>query len=278
MIDILLATYNGEKYLRQQLDSIFAQTNQDWQLLIRDDGSVDGTLSIIEDYMSRYPGRVRLISDNKGRLGVCLNFGELLNYSTAEYIMFSDQDDVWLPYKIEITLHTMQCSEKLYPGIPLLVHTDKKVVDSGLNVLAESGWEYFNRSPMRGNDLIGMIVDCPVQGCTILMNRLAKEVCAPIPKEAISHDYWSAILVAKSGRVVYSSVATVLWRRHSNSITPTKRRDAWYLLTRMFVRTDQIKFYRRLRKMVEKSGCGVSWWSVLKKKIASVAASFFHSL
>jgi glycosyltransferase involved in cell wall biosynthesis len=277
MIDILMATYNGEKYLKRQMDSILSQTCQEWKLLVRDDGSVDGTLSIIEDYMSRYRGRIRLISDDKGRLGACLNFGELLKYSTAEYIMFSDQDDVWMPYKIEITLHTMQCSEKLYPGIPLLVHTDKKVVDSELNVLAESGWEYFNRSPMV-NDLIGMIVDCPVQGCTILMNRLSKEVCAPIPKEAISHDFWSAVLVAKSGRVVYSSVATVLWRRHSNSLSPTKRRDAWYLLTRMLVRTDQIKFYRRLRKMVEKSGCGVSGWSVLKKKLTSEAARFFHSL
>ena len=101
MIDILMATHNGEEYIGQQLDSIFAQTNQDWQLLCRDDGSNDSTVSIVTQYMTRHPGRIKLLSDNKGRLGVGLNFGELLEHSNADYIMFADQDDVWLPEKID---------------------------------------------------------------------------------------------------------------------------------------------------------------------------------
>ncbi len=89
MIDILMATYNGEKYLRHQLDSILTQSYKEWQLLIRDDGSNDNTANIIKEYLEKYPGKIKLIVDNDFHIGASLNFARLLEHSTSEYIMFS---------------------------------------------------------------------------------------------------------------------------------------------------------------------------------------------
>jgi len=142
MIDILLAAYNGERFLKQQIDSILAQSNQDWQLLIRDDNSSDSTVNIIKDYTVKYPHKIRLIEDDRGRLGPALNFGKLLEHTDNDYVMFSDQDDVWLPDKIDLTLNTMKDAEEIYPNMPILVHTDLKVVNEDLKIIADSLWSY----------------------------------------------------------------------------------------------------------------------------------------
>jgi glycosyltransferase involved in cell wall biosynthesis len=87
MIDILLATYNGEAYLRQQIDSILAQTFQKWHLIIRDDGSCDNTRNICTEYVERYPDRIQMLEDNLGNLGIHKNFETLLKSATNEYII-----------------------------------------------------------------------------------------------------------------------------------------------------------------------------------------------
>ena len=112
-ISICMATYNGEKYLKEQLDSILAQVNTDWKLLIRDDGSEDSTIEIIEDYAEKYPDKIELTTDSFGRLGPCMSFSRLLDLADAEYIMFCDQDDVWLSNKIALTLGAMKQAEQI---------------------------------------------------------------------------------------------------------------------------------------------------------------------
>ena len=100
-VDILLATYNGERFLQKQIDSILQQTYSNFTIYIRDDGSKDGTIKIIKDYAQKYPNKILFIEDILGNLGVTQNFNELMKYSSANYIAFSDQDDIWLPQKIE---------------------------------------------------------------------------------------------------------------------------------------------------------------------------------
>jgi glycosyltransferase involved in cell wall biosynthesis len=112
MVDILMATYNGEKYIRQQLDSILSQTYEQWLLYIRDDGSTDNTVEIINNYIKKYPDKIILINDEKKGLGAKLNFGETMKFSKNDYTMFVDQDDVWMNYKISKSLDIMEKQEK----------------------------------------------------------------------------------------------------------------------------------------------------------------------
>jgi glycosyltransferase involved in cell wall biosynthesis len=218
MIDILLATYCGERFLKEQIESVLSQTCGGWRLLVRDDGSNDTTIDIIRDYTGRFPERIKLISDNLGNLGVAQNFGRLLEVSDAEYIMFCDQDDVWLPGKIELTLQAMKEAEKKYPDTPLLVHTDLKITDTDLNIAADSFWRCAKIEPETGGELRKIIYRNVVTGCTMMINRLAKRAAVPIPPEARIHDWWIAMNAAKYGKIVSVRSPTVLYRQHSGNV------------------------------------------------------------
>jgi glycosyltransferase involved in cell wall biosynthesis len=212
-----MATYNGEQFLRQQLDSILDQSNRDWQLLIRDDGSDDNTVHIIEEYVGRLSDRIRLVTNNGSRLGASLNFGQLLEQADAEYIMFSDQDDVWLPNKIELTLNAMKAAEQVYPDRPILIHTDLKVTDSELNIIADSLWSYQKLFPEAGDDLNRIMAQNVVTGCTVMINKKAKTVSIPVPHEAVMYDWWLALNVCRHGKIIYVSIPSVLYRQHSRN-------------------------------------------------------------
>ena len=138
-IVILLATYNGEKYIKEQLDSILLQTYSNIEVIARDDMSNDKTLEILKSY------NINIVKSIEN-LGVKKSFSELLNYasrnSNSDYFMFCDQDDIWEKRKIELTLRKMLEMEKKSPSIPILVHTDLNVVDSCLNIIDNSMWTY----------------------------------------------------------------------------------------------------------------------------------------
>ena len=218
MIDILLATYNGEKFLKEQIESILSQTCGNWKLLIRDDGSNDNTIDIINAFSQRYPDKIELIKDADGNIGPAQNFSRLLQNSTGQYVMFCDQDDVWLPKKIETTLNKIKETENIYPNIPLLVHTDLKVVDADLNTIAESFWSYNKIDPERDSIPERIIYRNTVTGCTAMINKKAKQIAAPIPKFVRLHDWWIALNVAKYGRIFYISEPAVLYRQHRENV------------------------------------------------------------
>ena len=132
MVEILLATYNGKKYLKQQLDSLLNQTFEDFKIIIRDDSSKDKTMDIIMEYKEKYPEKIKVIEDDVKCGSSVSNFMQLIKHATAPYIMFCDQDDYWLPNKIEISLKKMR-QEENDKNKPILIYTDYKVVDSNLN-------------------------------------------------------------------------------------------------------------------------------------------------
>src|SRR6266540_3047829 len=122
-LDILMAVFNGGDYVAKQLDSIFEQTYQNWRLLVRDDGSSDGTVILLNQFINVHPDKIKLISTDNPNLGAFRNFSELISHSKADYIMFCDQDDVWLPRKIEISFQRMEELESSFgKDTPLLVH------------------------------------------------------------------------------------------------------------------------------------------------------------
>lgn len=213
-VDVLLATYNGARFLPEQLTSIQAQTYRDWRLIVRDDGSTDGTPSIIEAFAQRHGDRVRILRDGRPRLGACANFAATLEASDADYFMFCDQDDVWLPHKIAQTLAEMRRAEQgAEPGAPCLVHTDLRVVDEALASIADSFVRYQRMDPAHctPRDLLSMN---QVTGCATMVNRSLLAMALPFPAEVVVHDWWCAVL-SGSGRRAFIDAPTLLYRQHA---------------------------------------------------------------
>jgi glycosyltransferase involved in cell wall biosynthesis len=271
-----MATYNGQEYLKKQIDSIFAQSNQDWQLLIRDDGSCDNTISIIKDYMARFPDRIKLITDKDCHLGASLNFGKLLECADTEYIMFSDQDDLWLPNKIKLTLNTMKTAELIYPDKPILVHTDLQVIDSELKTIANSLWSYQKLFPETGDSLNRIMAHNVVTGCTVMINKKARAVSIPVPDEAVMYDWWLALNVCRHGKVIYVSIPSVLYRQHSrNRLGAQKAREIniIHFLKKLCRLKKLLSAHYRMLKRFDPHA---SFWLLLLNKVLIKTAQLFR--
>lgn len=244
-IDILLAAYNGEDYISNQIKSILNQTYLDYKLYIRDDLSTDTTKAILSFYAKNFPRIVQIVDlhNKHHRLKINGNFSKLLEYSTSNYIMFSDQDDVWLPNKIKMSMNKMLEMENKYgKDKPLLVHTDLKIVDCNLNTISSSFWKYQNLNPKQGKNLGRLLLQNVVTGCTMMINKPLKNLVLPIPSEAIMHDWWIALVAVTFGKVDYIKTPTVLYRQHDNNDTGAKKWGIQYVINRVLNR-NQIKEY-----------------------------------
>ena len=219
MIHILMSTYNGARYLAEQIDSILAQTYTDWRLYIRDDGSTDDTLRIVQNYAKK-DKRITVLEDSDN-LGACRSFERLLQTSDgAEYYAFADQDDVWRPDKLAILLKAMQEAEQEYPKLPIVVHSDLQVVDAQLKEIAPSFWQYSNLRPDIVDANLHYLAICnTVTGCAMLFNRAARTYSLPFPQTAYMHDAWVALAAAaKGGKVIPLSATPIAYRQHSTNV------------------------------------------------------------
>lgn len=222
MIDILMATYNGERYIEQQLESIINQSETNWRLLIRDDCSQDNTRQIIQRYQIKYPDKIIFVPSTEPSGSAMNNFFQLLDYAENEYIMFADQDDVWKPDKIALTLKKMHEMEKQYgKETPLLVHTDLCVVDETLHTINPS---IFAMQDMdyRRDKLNNLLVTNIVTGCTMLFNQSVLKFLKEKPKTAVMHDMWIALVASAFGRIGFINEATILYRQHGKNANGAK--------------------------------------------------------
>lgn len=218
-VTIIMTTYNGEKYVGEQIDSILASTYQDFELFIYDDGSRDNTMSILQDYNKLYPSKIRLFQ-NEANLGVTANFLQALCKSTMDYIMFCDQDDVWKPNKIAVTLRRMRHMEgQLGKNIPLAVFTDAIIVDSQLSTLKDSFFCSSHLDPKK-TDLPHILMENKLIGCTVMVNAALRKVLQsnPLPTCAKFHDWWLALIASSMGRIGFVNEGTILYRQHSANI------------------------------------------------------------
>lgn len=218
MIDILLSTYNGEKYLAEQIESLLNQTYTEWTLTIRDDGSNDGTISIIEKYAAEYPDKIKFLEEEKINLGYIKSFERLLQYSSAEYIMFCDQDDCWLSDKIELSINAIKQQEYTHGNsTPILVHTDLYVTDEKLNIRHESFARYSGLDINFIEKNIHYLGICnTVTGCATLFNKALKETMLPFNPSCI-HDEWAGICAKKYGILLFIPQSTILYRQHGKN-------------------------------------------------------------
>lgn len=223
-VEILLATFNGEKYINELFESLLNQTYKNWKVLIRDDGSTDSTLFIINELEGLYPEKVKVVRDDKGRLGVRQNFHELLKNSRAKYIFFCDQDDIWLNQKIQLSLNKMLRLENTYStNIPILIHTNMKLINDSKEIISNSFWNDFSIRPERMYFPEALLLRTIITGCTILINKAAKEKILPIPELPIMHDTWISLKMVKFGKIDNIYTPTILYRQHGSNVFGIKQ-------------------------------------------------------
>ncbi len=218
-VSIVLSTYNGESYVEEQINSILSSSYQDIDLYIRDDGSSDRTMEILERYLNDAPEQFHVLR-NESNLGVTLNFLQGVCDTTADYIMLCDQDDVWKPNKIGDTLKRMRHMEaQLGKENPIAVFTDATVVDGSLNKLHDSFFRTGKLDP-RKTDLPHILMENKLIGCTVMINASLRRILKSrhLPKKARYHDWWLALIAASCGKIGFLPEQTILYRQHGNNV------------------------------------------------------------
>lgn len=232
-----MSTYNGERFIGEQIESIRSQTFRDWTLLIRDDGSTDATLKIVRDAMASDP-RIALLQDSHGNVGPWRSFGLLLRAACEggwSYIFFSDQDDVWLKSKMATQIDLLRAEEASRGRAPVLVHSDLIVVDSALRQIHPSFSEYQHMAYDPADPLGTLLIHNTVVGCTIAINAALASLADPLPADS-PHDWWLALCAASAGRIASIKGSLVLYRQHAgNTIgARTRRSSLWGFLRTPF--------------------------------------------
>ena len=222
MISVCMATYNGERFIREQLDSILVQLSPEDELIISDDGSNDSTLDIIKSYKD---SRIKLYNFDrdksyyrKSSYLVTTNFENALLKASGDYIFLSDQDDVWLPGKVDA------CKEKLH-SYDLVIH-DSIVVNSKLETLYHSYFDFINIK--RG--FLSNFIKIKYLGCCMCFNRKILDYVIPFTYN-VSHDTWIALLSELSFKVYLLRKPFLLYRRHGKNISMASNKSTnplWY--------------------------------------------------
>ena len=222
---VLLAAYNGEKHLREQLDSLRAQTDPDFSVLMQDDGSTDGTAALLEN-ACREDSRFRLAGESGCGLGPAGNFLSLIRQSDADRILLCDQDDVWEPEKIARLKQAIEQAEASWGAeSPLLVHSDCRLMREDGELLPETFFHHQGWDPAAVT-LPRLLVQNNVTGCTLIMNRPLINLIARYgqAKDLFMHDWFIALTAASFGHVLFLPEPLTCYRQHGeNAVGASKK-------------------------------------------------------
>ena len=221
-IDILMATYNGEKYLSEQIDSILSQTYSNFNLYIADDASSDNTVNILMEYEKK-DARIKVFF-NKKNIGSTNTFKFLLTKVKSEYYMLCDQDDIWNNNKIELSY------AKIVEKNADLIFTDLEVVDENSNIMFSSfnrlkGYiKKIKRTENSDKNLLMVYLYNVVTGCTIISKKIyIKKILEFEGNKDIIHDHFIALIVAAKGKICYMDTPTIKYRQHINNQIGVKK-------------------------------------------------------
>ena len=218
LIAICLASYNGEKYITEQLESIFAQNYPYFKLYIADDRSTDNTVNIVKTFQDRFVDQIYL-TVNDSQLGVVKNFETLLSHCKEKYITLADQDDIWEPDKLTHQLEAMLQLEKESATKACLVHSDLTMIDENAKVIADSYFHFREYRLNQKKDLGHILGPSGVMGNTLMINRELRDKSLPFPPELEVHDYWIAIVAELYGRRKTLQKPLVRYRIHNRNIS-----------------------------------------------------------
>ena len=234
MISVCMATHNGEEYIKEQIDSILPQLSDEDELVISDDGSSDDTLSIIKSIEDK---RIRLVLNTNCRRGLSKveratsNFENALRHAQGDFIFMADQDDVWLPYKVQLTMNALQDTD--------YVVSDCFIVDKNLDILHDS--RFYRGCGLTKNRWKALVSPTPYQGSCAAFRRTVLEKALPFPKGIQSHDRWIGYVASFFFDYLILDESLIYHRRHSSSVSTAsvgKSRDTflnkvWYRLIYM---------------------------------------------
>jgi len=234
-ISVLMSTYNGERYVAEQIDSILNQRDVNLRLYIRDDGSIDNTPAIIEEYAKSNPNITISLESN---VGVVSSFFALMKrvQPESDYVAFADQDDYWFENKLCEAIRRLSAVPIVQPGMyySRIQFTDDKLTPFGNSIIPT----------VRGFQ--NALVQNQATGCTIVLNKRAHELIrSNLPTWALMHDWWCYLVVSAFGQVLYDEHARILYRKHGNNVTPATPHFSIELIAR-------IQRYLGKGKIVEK--------------------------
>ena len=206
-----MSTFNGASYIREQLDSILAQTYQDIELVCVDDVSTDSTFAILTEYQILYPEKVRIFQNSKN-VGSRKTFERGVLLAAGRYIAFSDQDDFWLPGKLRVLFDEIQKDQNL-----AFVYSNSELVDENLKTLKARTWEE-TASLFTGNSFYGVLNDNTIMGCSMLADAAFAKACAPFPATGLHHDWYLAVMALGCNRpILFVNQVLFKYRRHSKN-------------------------------------------------------------
>lgn len=242
-VAILISTYNGEKYLKEQLDSLLNQTYKSVKIYIRDDGSTDNTVNIVKEYQGR---NSNIILNEGENIGFINSFLELLKLSDeADYYAYCDQDDIWMEDKIE---RAVKFLEKTDENKPALYFSNSDYYDSNMKFLAtaEKNKVYNFRNSL---------VECVTQGMTMVINDKTRQIIVKNkPESCLYHDWWTYMICSGFGQIVYDDKSLVKYRRHNKSVTEEGKNSLQLFIFRVkkFIIGDSLKKIKEQWKEYEK--------------------------
>jgi glycosyltransferase involved in cell wall biosynthesis len=263
LISIVLCSYNGATFIEEQIQSLLHQTYTNLEIIVSDDGSSDGTQAILENYKSHPLFKIFFQQQN---LGPIQNVAFAVEQATGAYIAFCDQDDVWLPHKIETLYAAM--------GGALLVYSDSLLVDEQGNSLDKKLSQL--RNMYTGKDTRGFVFSNVVWGHTIMISRELLPAILPIPG-GVPHDIWMAVKAASIRGIKYLDVPLTKYRQHDATITKTiatdrqgrttskkyidfKEKLYWIEVMQQHARDEEQPFYKQLYTLYASKESGAFQW------------------
>lgn len=263
---ILLATYNGACFLPALLDSVLAQSDPDWALLVRDDGSSDDTVAVLHRYAAR-DARIRLVVDGDATLGIRRNFERLLDCARragAPCFALCDQDDLWYPNKLARMRAALDGAQACYgPSTPLLAYADLALIDDAGRPIADSHFGRADAPQVRYGVDTWLIAHNLIPGCAMVGNHALLDLALPFPSQVFHHDWWLALVASAAGQVISVDAALTGYRQHSgNAIgaaAPTNRMLDFILHFRRSLDDARAQYVRAVDQaaaLVERIGAG----------------------
>jgi len=214
LVSVALATYNGGKYLREQIDSIYNQTYKNIEVIACDDGSNDDTEKILQEYQKRFGLRY---CRNERNLGFVKNFEKAIALCKGEYIALCDQDDIWVPEKIEVLIHSLNGKK--------LICSDLYLINGSKEHIANSLYQYTNLKFYSDKQFERLVHSNFVVGCTVLFKSDLKKFILPFPNGIPYHDWWIAFVASTLGGIEFYERPLVYYRYHGNNNSQTGKKS-----------------------------------------------------